>query len=947
MKDPNRLCLGCMNEWDQPDKPCPVCGFVAKGYERPIRWLPLKHILNGKYMIGKAIGEGGFGITYVGWDLNLQVRVAIKEYFPVGLATRENGEGRNHSISALPGVRRESYRQGLEKFMTEAKNLSKFYNLQGIVAVKDFFFENDTAYMVMEYVDGITLGTYLKNHGGQITEQEALMLFHPVMDALKVVHASGIIHRDISPDNIMMTKDGRMKLIDFGAARFAGNDTERSLTIILKHGYAPAEQYQSHGNQGPWTDVYAICATMYRMITGKVPPSAMDRLHEDTLEEFGALGCRVSEQTAYAVIDKGMAIRVEDRYRNMDELIQGLYETGGKKIKRKKKKQKSGSSSGKWIAIGAAAAIACFGGVFLLTNQGSSQNGSMNSDTGNLSADSGEQGGLGLLGGGRKKAQSAEELLKHLEPVSEEELQNLQKAAYEAGKSLSARGDHLVSIREDGSVTGSGANESGELDTSKWNAIRFVSTGVSHTLGIREDGTAAAAGDTGNGKCAVDMWRDLAAVSAGDSHSLGLKADGTVLAAGKNDDGQCNTASWQDITDIAAGAAHSLGLKSDGTVEAAGDDSAGQCQVGDWKDIAFVYAFGNVSAGLKKDGTVVLAGDTEGLSDISAWKQVTALSLGDGYIAGLLSDGHTLLAGGKTVNQETVNGWENMACLAAGDETLFGKKEDGSIVRTSYSYGTAAKEEFLDLKKAAAGGGFLAGLKNDGTVVAWGVSGADPGLSETKEWTDIADIAANAQAVLGVKEDGSVLVCGEGFDEAAGWSGITQAVITNGLAAGLKADGSLEVCGEKASEYDFNGWTNLISLAAGLDGELVGVKSDGTVIALKRSMDDQADVVSAAAGVDHIAAVHTDGTVNVSGSGSGGYNNVYSWRDVTAAAAGAQHTIGLKADGTVLAAGSNSNGQCDVNGWTDVVSIAAGEYYTVGIQSDGTMLLAGKLPGEY
>jgi serine/threonine protein kinase len=370
MKDPNRLCLGCMNEWGHPGQPCPVCGFVQNTYERPPRWLPLKHILNGKYMLGKVIGEGGFGITYIGWDLNLQVRVAIKEYFPVGLATRETGRGSGHTITALPGVRQENYRQGLEKFMTEAKNLSKFYNLKGIVAVKDFFFENDTAYMVMEFVDGITLGKYLKDHGGQISEQEVLQLFHPVMESLKVVHQSGIIHRDISPDNIMMTKDGRMKLIDFGAARFAGGDTERSLTIILKHGYAPAEQYQSHGNQGPWTDVYAICATMYRMITGKVPPSAMDRLHQDTIEEFEHLGCRVSVKTAYAVIDKGLAIRVEDRYRDMDELIQGLYGMDNKKVQRKKK------SSDKKAAIGVAAiaGVLCLGIGGILLAVGSRKN---------------------------------------------------------------------------------------------------------------------------------------------------------------------------------------------------------------------------------------------------------------------------------------------------------------------------------------------------------------------------------------------------------------------------------------------------------------------------------------------------------------------------------------------------------------------------------------------
>ena len=398
MKDPRRLCPGCMNEWAKPDQACPICGFIRSKYERAARWLPLYTVLERKIMIGKVIGEGGFGITYMGWDLNLEVRVAVKEYFPMGLATRDTGQGRSCSISALPGVRRDNYRQGLEKFMTEAQNLSRFYNLNGIVSVRDFFFANDTAYMVMEYVDGVTLGSYLKSRGGRLSEQEVLALFHPVMDSLKTVHAAGIIHRDISPDNIMMTKDGRMKLIDFGAARFAGGDNERSLTIILKHGYAPAEQYQSHGNQGPWTDVYAICATMYRMMTGEVPPGAMDRLHEDTLKEFKELGCKVSTQTSYALLDKGMAIRVQDRYQSMDELMEGLYGTGQGKIRRRKKLTEKQRRL--YIGVGAAAGALCAGSSFLGDPAGSA--------AGRGTASGGRNGhcGRGRRGDGQRRRNS-------------------------------------------------------------------------------------------------------------------------------------------------------------------------------------------------------------------------------------------------------------------------------------------------------------------------------------------------------------------------------------------------------------------------------------------------------------------------------------------------------------------------------------------------------------
>lgn len=969
MKDPNRLCLGCMNEWGHPGKPCPVCGFVEKEYEKPPRWLPLRYVLNGKYMIGKVIGEGGFGITYLGWDLNLQIRVAIKEYFPVGLATRETGKGNGNSISALPGVRQENYRQGLEKFMTEAKNLSKFYNLQGIVAVKDFFFENDTAYMVMEYIDGITLGKYLKDHGGQISEQEALQLFHPVMESLKVVHQSGIIHRDISPDNIMMTRDGRMKLIDFGAARFAGGDTERSLTIILKHGYAPAEQYQSHGNQGPWTDVYAICATMYRMITGKVPPSAMDRLHQDTLEEFAALGCRVSTKTAYAVIDKGLAIRVADRYQNMDELIQGLYGMDQKKIHRKRKPEEQ-----KKLIIGACAAGAvclCIafgvmaagmlkasenmtntgqvnsqgsGQMGMEENAGNSESGAGLTDTSGA-GQSGAQNGSGMQSSGQSGAGTAE-ILKNLPAVSATELAALQEEAIAEARKLSGGDNNLVALREEGTVAASGINYYGNLDVNKWKNIQVIDSGIYHTVGVKEDGTAVAAGDTSNGKCAVDTWKNVTDVAVGDNHTLGLKSDGTVYAAGSNTRSQCDVSGWSDMVDVAAGSEHSLGLKSDGTVEAAGGNGYGQCDVSDWTDVVQLEANGMVSAGLRSDGTVVLAGDTAAFSGVSDWKQVIAIQLGQDYIAGLLSNHKVVVAGtDSVVVQENVSSWENITALAAADGTLFGRTSEGGIVRTTYRYGTVTKEEMADLQKVVSGGGYLAGLKKDGTVITWGVSGRDFGLAETAQWTDITDLAACEDGLLGLKSDGTVVVAGTAYQDAGRWSNIVDIALGNGVAVGVPSDGSPVVLGEGAS--DIYNWSNLAQVEINTSGDIVlGIHKDGTVSSIGRNVGGD-DVLAASAGENHVALVKEDGSVEVNGSGSGGYSNVYSWRDVIQTAAGQEHTIGLKSDGTVLAAGSNANGQCDISSWTDVVYVAAGDYYTLGIQSDGTLLIAGKIPGEY
>lgn len=324
MIDIDRICLGCMREKPTAEGKCPYCGFDAEEYEHETRWLPLVHILNGRYMLGKVLGEGGFGITYIGIDLNLQSRVAIKEYFPLGLVSRETTGVTRTSVSPLTGEKGDIYDDGLRKFVEEAQGVSKFDSLEGIVTVRDFFFENSTAYMVMEYLDGVTVKEYLKEHGGKIPAEQALEYVRPIIEALQKVHEAGMIHRDISPDNIMITKEGKVKLIDFGSARALTRDQNQTFTIMLKHGYAPPEQYQTRGNQGPWTDVYGICATLYRMITGKVPPSAMDRYENDPMSSFAELGIQAPSYIE-DVIRRGMSLQIQNRYQNMGELYSDLY----------------------------------------------------------------------------------------------------------------------------------------------------------------------------------------------------------------------------------------------------------------------------------------------------------------------------------------------------------------------------------------------------------------------------------------------------------------------------------------------------------------------------------------------------------------------------------------------------------------------------------------------
>ena len=271
-----------------------------------------------------AIGEGGFGITYIGMDLNLEMRVAIKEYYPNGCAVRNCSE--SNTVLSCSNSTQEVFEKGREKFINEARLLAKCSNLSEIVSVKDFFRENHTAYIVMEYIEGITLKAYLKQNGDHIPAQKTLQMMKPVICSLSKVHDMNLIHRDISPDNIMICNNGSVKILDFGGARDYIFSNEKSLSIMLKPGYAPEEQYRTHGNQGPWTDVYALCATMYRCITGSVPPESLERAYQESLPPIRSISPDCPPAAAYA-IEKGMSIYPEDRFQSMQELYSALYES--------------------------------------------------------------------------------------------------------------------------------------------------------------------------------------------------------------------------------------------------------------------------------------------------------------------------------------------------------------------------------------------------------------------------------------------------------------------------------------------------------------------------------------------------------------------------------------------------------------------------------------------
>ena len=315
-------CPNCMNPYDGSGQPCPYCGQDVVGYVEPKNCLPPFTILQNKYMIGRVLGQGGFGITYIGYDMNLATYVAIKEYYPESISAR--GLADNVTIVTAQSNKESIYNKNLDRFVGEARNLSKFYGLPGIVSVRNFFYENGTAYIVMDYVAGDNLKKYLADNGGKLDEATVLSLMKPVLESLYEIHNKGLVHRDISPDNIMFDDDGTIKLIDFGAVRGSSAETEMTYTVMLKHGYAPQEQYYTKGNQGPWTDIYSLCATMYKMLTGVVPPNCIERMSGDSYIPPSQCGAVVSDRVDKA-LTKGLSVNIADRYQNIGELIKDLY----------------------------------------------------------------------------------------------------------------------------------------------------------------------------------------------------------------------------------------------------------------------------------------------------------------------------------------------------------------------------------------------------------------------------------------------------------------------------------------------------------------------------------------------------------------------------------------------------------------------------------------------
>ena len=304
-----RLCHNCMSAHPRDVAVCPYCGYDSAAYKPHPLFLKPGLLLQEQYVLGRVLGQGGFGITYVGLDKHLCKRVAIKEYLPSNLATRSPDGPRIVPLEH----QEQAFSQSLGLFINEARYLAKFEH-PNIVRVLNYFEANHTGYMVMEYLDGTPALAWLRAQGGHLAPAAAMEIVRPLLDALHTIHAENIYHLDISAQNIFIRDDASPVLFDFGAARRVIGDYTHTLALVLKRGYSPLEQYADGGRIGPWTDIYACAAFLYLLLGGRLPPPAPERFHVETLvapHRFSQL--KIAPAFSEAVC-KGLAVKAEDRF---------------------------------------------------------------------------------------------------------------------------------------------------------------------------------------------------------------------------------------------------------------------------------------------------------------------------------------------------------------------------------------------------------------------------------------------------------------------------------------------------------------------------------------------------------------------------------------------------------------------------------------------------------
>lgn len=360
-----KLCMGCMEQIEDHLSTCPYCGFNEMELRQEAYYLDPGTVVGGKYIVGRVLSYGGHTVSYLGMDAEKNRKVIVKEYLPSDFSTRSEGE---KEVTIYSGDGQEQFEQGLTNFLNEANRIQRLQGVEGIAKVYDCIAENETGYVISEYVEGKTLKEILEG-GKKYSVREAARFIRELLKGLEKVHHMDIVHCDISPETIMVTDTGDIKLTDFGATRYVTTANSKSLSIILKRGYAPEEQYRSKGKRGPWTDVYAVGAVMYRMLTGIVPQESVERALSDDLKEPSKLGVPIPKDMENALMN-ALNVYQKDRTPSAEAFLKELSSTNVKRRKVKQKKNKTGRFP-LWakVLVAALVCVVLGGGAFVILHE--------------------------------------------------------------------------------------------------------------------------------------------------------------------------------------------------------------------------------------------------------------------------------------------------------------------------------------------------------------------------------------------------------------------------------------------------------------------------------------------------------------------------------------------------------------------------------------------------
>ncbi len=782
-------CYHCMAQIEDPSQQyCPKCGKLFDVHYSENYELPAGTYLNeGRYLVGRSIGTGGFGITYVGRDLKLDKKVVIKETFYSGVFHRDcsKPDDINDPFAVQFDIDEVSIEEIAYKTQKECLSLSKGERYSNIVKVYDYLFENKTSYIITEYINGKTLHDRIVAIG-HYTWNDLYEKMKPLMLCLASLHREGLLHRDIKPQNIMIRRiHERMEefvLIDFGLARTAQSFIVDS---AFTPGFSPPEQKTAEETDGTYTDVYSLAATIYNALTGEIPPEATSNdVHinfpqlnylrqsnyvppnvvsalEYALNPDYTRRCKTIDGFMYQLEDMSINVSPVLQYPNGFDMNMPNMQLPNPPMQQNNQMYPNPPMQQNNQVYQNAPQQYMDPNVY---NNAQNIMPEVPYDQANFAQAQGNNfNRQNYNSSGYANVYIPKQNMPEPNPSDVFPLSITTKT-----QSIAINFLYIMGIKLNGEIITSGGVrmypfaqisrdkiELGkQLDEIKkelksdanalkeWNNIISISMGNFHTLsrhtvGLVSDGTVRAVGSNAYGECNTKDWQNVLAIYTGENYTMGLRANGTVYATGDNLKGQCNVGDWRNVVSIAAGPSHAIGLRADGTTIASGDNSYGQCMVNTWSDIIAVDTSRRHTIGLRADGIPIFAGDnSQGQGDINTWRDICAISVSPAHTVGLLSTGKVRAVGNNKDGQCNVKNWRNITAISASPDHTVGLRADGTVVAAGNNeHGQCNVEEWDNVMEIYTYYRMTVGLKWNGTVVATGFN--DYGQCNVKSWKNI------------------------------------------------------------------------------------------------------------------------------------------------------------------------------------------------------------------